>query len=178
MAPTGTSGMGGSGGRKGNTLGLTLGRSALSGRRFGSLLIRLVFALIPILFTRQYPKGRRSVIGRRPVRGRTWSRRKPFREKVVLLSILSCRWTLKSWSELLRTKKAWIWSSRSAVIAACVLPPKRESAVREAVLSEFTPGSNRNCLGREERMGSLRILSISDIEDVALCDKTCIVRER
>ncbi|KAH3696466.1 hypothetical protein DPMN_083931 [Dreissena polymorpha] len=56
--------------------------------------------------------------------------------------------------------------------------PKKGSAVKGAVLSELTPVSNSKFGGREERRRSLRKLSISDIEDAALCDKNCVVRER
>ncbi|KAH3868234.1 hypothetical protein DPMN_031375 [Dreissena polymorpha] len=46
-------------------------------------------------------------------------------------------------AELFFVREAKIWSSQSALIAACILPPKRESAVKGAILSEFTPGSNK-----------------------------------
>ncbi|KAH3717125.1 hypothetical protein DPMN_059903 [Dreissena polymorpha] len=50
---------------------------------------------------------------------------------------------------------------------------KRESAVKGAFLGEFTSAFNRKF--REDGTRSYRILSISDIEDAALCDnKICL----
>ncbi|KAH3841296.1 hypothetical protein DPMN_114755 [Dreissena polymorpha] len=89
--------------------------------------------------------GRRAVIGRQHLRIRVWNRRRPFRAKVEIISILGCRgcrglksWTLKSPLALTRVV-FFCQRSTDLVIAACILPPKRESAVNGAVLSEFTP---------------------------------------
>ncbi|KAH3829894.1 hypothetical protein DPMN_103125 [Dreissena polymorpha] len=67
---------------------------------------------------------------------------------------------------------------KEAVIASCILPPKRKPDVRGAVLSEFIPGSKRKSLGKDERIRSLRILNISDIEEAALCERDNAVRDR
>ncbi|KAH3796886.1 hypothetical protein DPMN_150463 [Dreissena polymorpha] len=94
-----------------------------------------------------------------------------FREKDVLLCILGCRgcrglrsWTLKSWQELFLAKEAKIWSTRSVVIAACVLPPKRESAVKVAILSDFTPVSNKKFEAEKRRWGPSGSLALRTLK--------------
>ncbi|KAH3877797.1 hypothetical protein DPMN_001675 [Dreissena polymorpha] len=70
--------------------------------------------------------GRLSVIGRQHLRIRMWNRRRPFRAKFEILSILGSRgcrglksWTLKSPLALARVVVLYCQRSTDLVIAAC-----------------------------------------------------------